>query len=152
MFEERAQTIAGEYITRGKAANRSKGASNIPPELVLLHGYSFTIYDPEHQPVCQGSIVEDEGKKSRMFRFKMEGVPEEPEPLCQADLCTKLNLKANYTLTQHIVLDCLGLSISQLSARVGLLLPPVIVARRGAAAALNEGPPAALDGAAQPDV
>lgn len=126
MLGEKAKAIAELYIASGKAAVRSKQGSNIPPDFRLLDGWAFKILDLEQQVVCRGSICEEVGQRSRIFLCKMTGTDDELV-LCQADLCSKLGLKPNYTLTQHIILENFQLSLSQLSARVGQLLPPVVV-------------------------
>lgn len=114
-----------QYVTSGRAAIRTKTQSHLPTELRLLNGCSFKVLDLDQNLVCKGEIIEEEGKRSRMFKCKMEGSTEQLE-VNQADLCTKLNLKANYTLTNHILLEMLGwFSIGQLSTRVGQLLPLV---------------------------
>lgn len=60
-----------------------------------------------------------------MFRGQMTDSTNE-FVVCQSDLSSKLGLKPNYTLTQNIILESFELSISQLSARVGQLLPPIV--------------------------
>lgn len=125
-MEEKAKAIVELYVSSGKAALRSKQSSNIPPDFRLLDGLSFKIVDLESKTVCQGVIREDEGQRSRMFKCKMTGSSEELT-LCQADLCAKLGLKPTYTLTQNIILEVFELTLNQLSARVGRLLPTVVV-------------------------
>lgn len=126
LMEQKAESIAQHYIASGKAATRSKYSSNIPPEFGLLNGCPFKVMDLENQVVCQGTIQEGDGKKSRLFQCTMRGDDEEFS-VSQAMLCSKLGLKPNYTLTQNIILDNFQLSISQLSARVGEMLPAVNV-------------------------
>lgn len=124
-MEVRAKAIAAEYIASGRAETRNKYGSKILPHFKSLDGEEFHIWDLDRKTVCRGTIRED--GRSRVFEYSMAADNfTEVFTHGQPDLACRLGFKANYILTQNIILSNFKSSMFQLSVRVGELLSPII--------------------------